>query len=73
MSVLLIFEMQETNSALFLKANFLSYTSLFGFVTAIVPLTKIYASLKSHRFYLSIHVLNLIFFLGLYLSLALPY
>ena len=43
MSVLLIFEIQEINGALFLKANFLSYALLSGFVTIIVPLTTIYA------------------------------
>ena len=32
-SVLLIFEMQLRNDALFLSANFLSYAFLFGFVT----------------------------------------
>ena len=36
MSVLLISEMQETNGALFLKANFLSYALLSGFATVIV-------------------------------------
>ena len=46
MSVSLIFEMQEINGALFLKANFLSYALLFGFATTIVPLTTIYASLN---------------------------
>ena len=45
MSVLLI-EIRETNCALFLKANFLSYASLFGWVTVIVPLTTICASLN---------------------------
>ena len=49
MSVLISFEMQETNGALFLEANFLSYALSSGFVTVIVPLTIIYASLKSHR------------------------
>ena len=44
MNVLLIFEMQETNGALFLKANFLPYALLFGFVTVIFPFTTIYAS-----------------------------
>ena len=44
-SVLLIFEMRLINGALFLSANFLSYASLFGFVTIIFPLTTIYASL----------------------------
>ena len=42
MSVLLVFEIRETNVALFLKAHFLSYASLFEFVTVIVPLTTIY-------------------------------
>ena len=64
--------MQETNGALFLKANFLSYALLSGFVTVIVPFTTIYASLKSHKSYLSIDVLNLICLLGLCLSSALP-
>ena len=72
MRVLLIFEMQEIKGALFLKANFLSYALLSWFVTVIVPLTTISASLKSHRSYLNIGVLNLIRFLGLYLSSALP-
>ena len=44
-SVLLIFEMQLTNGALFLSVNFLSYALLFGFVTVIFPLTTIRASL----------------------------
>ena len=73
MSVLLIFEMQETNGALFLKANFLSYASLIGFVTVMVLLITTYASLKSHRSDIRIDVLNRICLLGLYLSLALPY
>ena len=64
--------MQETNGTSFLKANFLSYALLSGFETVKVPLTRIYASLKSHRSYLSIDVLNLICLLGLYLSSALP-
>ena len=68
MSVLLIFEIQETNGALFLKAHFFSYASLFGFVTVIVPLTTIYASLKLHNYDCNIDVLNLICLLGLYLS-----
>ena len=59
--------MQETNGALFLRANFLSYALLSGYVTVIVLLTTIYASLKSHRS----DVLNLICLLGLYLSSAL--
>ena len=67
-SVLLIFEMQLINGALFLSANFLSYASLFGFVTVIFPLTTMYASPKSHRFDLKIDVLNLIFLLVLYVS-----
>ena len=44
MSVLLIFEMQETNGALFFKVNPLSYASLSGSVTVIIPFTTIYAS-----------------------------
>ena len=52
-SALLIFEIQETNGA-----YFLSDTSLSGFVTVIVPLTTIYASLKSLIIDLSVDVLN---------------
>ena len=72
MNILLIFEMHETNGALFLEANFLSYVSLFGSVTVIFPFTTIYASLKSHRSDLSMDVLNLICLLGFYLPPALP-
>ena len=72
MSVLLIFEMQETNSELFVKAYFLSYALLFGSVTIIVSLTTTYVSLKSHRSDRSIDVLNFICLLGFYLSSALP-
>ena len=64
--------MQETNGALFLKANFLSYASLSGFVTLIFRLATIYASLKSHRCDLNLDVLNLICLLGLCLSSAVP-
>ena len=64
--------MQEINGPLFLKANFVSYASLFGFATVIVALTAIYASLKSYKSHRSIHVLNLICLLCLYLSSALP-
>ena len=53
-NVLLIFEMQERNGALFLKAHFLSYASLLGFVTVLFPFTTIYASLESHKSDLSI-------------------
>ena len=71
-SLLLIFEMQLVNGALFLKANFLSYPSLFAPSIVIVPLATIYVS---HRMYvvtqntpdLSIDVLNLICFLVLYI------
>ena len=45
MSVLLIFETQLMNDALFLKADFLSYALLFGCLTLIVSLITIYASL----------------------------
>ena len=41
MSLLLIFEIQFKNVALFLRANFSSYAALFGSVTLIVPLTSI--------------------------------
>ena len=72
MSVLLIFEMQKINGALFLKANFLSYALLSEFVKSMVPFTTIYGSLKSHKSDLSIDVLNIICLLCLYLSSALP-
>ena len=72
MSVLLIWEMQEKDGALFLKANFLSYTLLFGFVRVIISFTTIYASLKLHKSNRSIDVLNLICLFGLYLSSASP-
>ena len=42
MSVLLIFETQEINRALFLKANFLSYALLLGSAALTVPLTTTY-------------------------------
>ena len=45
MSILLIFKMQEINDALFLKAFFLSYALLSGFVTVIVPFTTTYANI----------------------------
>ena len=44
-SVLLTLKKQLRNGALFLKANVLSYASLFASLTAIVPLTTIYVSL----------------------------
>ena len=71
-SVLLSFELQEVNGALFLRANFLLQFASFGSVTVIVPLTTIYASLKSHKSDLSVDVLNLICLLALYLYSALP-
>ena len=70
MSVLLIFEIQEINGTLFLKANILSYALLSGFVTIIVA--TIYALLKSHRSDFSFDVSKLICLLALYLSSALP-
>ena len=70
-SVLLIFEIQEINDAIILKAIFLSYV-LSGLATLIFPFATIYASLKAHKSHLSIDVLNLICLLGLYLSSALP-
>ena len=79
MSVLLIFEMQEVSGVLLLRANFLSYTLLFGSLTVSVPSATIYAlksqnhkkslkSLKSQKSDLSINVLSLIYLLSLYLS-----
>ena len=70
MSVLLIYEMQLINGALFLKANFLSYALLFGSVTVIVPFKTIYASLESYRSDCNIDGLNIISLLGLYLFSA---
>ena len=70
--VILIFEMQLINGALFLKANFLSYSVLFGSATVIVPLTTIYASLLSQKPYCNIGVLNLICLFVLYILSTLP-
>ena len=72
MNVLLIFEMQETNGVLFLKANFLPCALLFGFVTVIFPFATIYASEQLDKSDLNIDVLNLICLFGLYLSSASP-
>ena len=73
MSVLLTFEMQLINGALFLNAKGLFFLLLLSVLaTVIVHLTAIYASLKLHRSDLSIDVLNFICLLGLYLSSALP-
>ena len=67
--------MQLVNDALFLNAKNLILMSIiplpFVFVRVIVPLTTIYASLKSNKSDHSIDVLNLICLLGLYLSSAL--
>ena len=60
--------MQLVNGALFLRANFLSYASLSGFVTIIFHSTTIYASLQSHKSDLSIDDLNLICLLALHVS-----
>ena len=61
MSVLLTFEMQLINGALFLNTKGLFFLLLLlPPVTVIVPLTTIYASLKSHKPDLSSDVLNLI-------------
>ena len=57
--------MQLANGALFLNATALFLFALFGLVTVIVPLTKIYASLKSHESDLNIDVLVLISLLTL--------
>ena len=73
-NALLIFDMQLVNGALFLNAKDLFLTSInylsASFVRVIVPLTTIYASLKSHRSDRTSDVLNLICLLGLYLSSA---
>ena len=57
-----MFDMHDLNEVLFLKDSFLS---LFLFSsspsTVVVPFTRIYTSLKSHKSDLSIEVLNLIF------------
>ena len=63
MSVLLTFEMQLINGALFLNAK-----GLFFLLLLFVP---VYASLKSQLSDRSIEVLNLTSLLGLYLSSAL--
>ena len=64
--------MQLINCALFLNAKGLFFLLLLLVpVTVIVPLSTIYASLKSHKSDLSIDVLNLICSLGSYLSSAL--
>ena len=82
MNVFFIFEVQEVNGALFLKANFLSYRTLFGLVKVIFSLQfffifnffyiTTYVSEQSHKSDLSIDVLNFICLFGLYLSSALP-
>ena len=61
----LIFEIQLTNGALFFNAVPLFLFALSGSVTVIVPFTKIYASLKSHKSDLSLDVLILIALLTL--------
>ena len=63
MSVLLIFEMQLRNGALFLKANFLSYALYHYFSFN----SNIYTT-KSHRSDLNIDALNLICLLVLHVS-----
>ena len=72
MSVTLIFEMQEASGALFLKAKVYFFGIITPLSTVIVPLTTMYASLKSYRSYLSINVLNLIGLLVLYLFSVSP-
>ena len=60
--VLLVFDIHDPNSALFLKVSFsfLQSASLVP-VTLILSFTTIYASLLSHKSDLSIEVSNLIF------------
>ena len=57
--------MQLANGPIFLNATALFLFALFGLVTVIVPLTTIYASLKSHESDLNIDVLVLISLLTL--------
>ena len=68
--------MQLINGALVLNAKNLFLMSIEPlpsvFVRQIVPLTTVYASLKSGRSDFNTDVLNLACFLGLYLSSALP-
>ena len=63
------------NGALFLNAKRLFLMSIKPlpsvFVRGIVPLTTIYASLKSHKSDLSNYVLKIICLFGLYVSSAL--
>ena len=68
-----IFEIQETNGALFFKMAHYFFISSLSLslvltVTVTIPLTTIYASLKSHKSDLKIDVLNLICLLLLYVS-----
>ena len=73
MSVLLIFEVQPINGALFFNAKGLLFVlPLLPPVTVTSPFTTIYTSLKPHKSDLSTDVLNLICLFGLHLSLALP-
>ena len=66
--------MQLINGALLLSAKDLFLCLYYPPPPSmtIVPLTTIYASLKSHRSDLSIDILNLICLLGLNVSSALP-
>ena len=57
----LIFDMHDLNWTLFLKISFLFLVlSSLSPSTIILPFTKIYASLQSHKSDLNIEVLNLI-------------
>ena len=61
-NVLLIFDMHYLNKALVLMVNVLSLLLLaLVSVRLIIPLTTIYASLKSRKSNLNIEVLNFIF------------
>ena len=66
--------MQLVNGAQFLNITFLlvffaSASSAAVLLTVIVPLTRIYASLQSHKLDFRIVVLNLIWLLTLYVPL----
>ena len=64
--------MQLMNDTLFFKDKIMDITIWIRIETLIVPLTTIYASLKSHRSDYNNDVLNLTCLLGLYLLSELP-
>ena len=62
--------MQEISDVLFFKITclFISSLSLSSALTVTIPLTTIYASLKSRKSDLNVDVLNFICLLALYVS-----